>query len=109
MMIVIRSGVAGFVSATVYKSFKGRQYQACTVATALLYPGIAFLVFFVLDLVSWGYGSTQAVPLISMAALLLLWFGISVPLVSVHMSIHDLIFICLKNQPHLCMKLRTHM
>jgi transmembrane 9 superfamily member 2/4 len=81
LLYVLFGGVAGFTSASVYKSFKGRQYQACTLWTALLYPGVAFAVFFVLDLVSWGYGSTQAVPFFSMAALLLLWFGISVPLV----------------------------
>eukprot|EP00611_Tribonema_gayanum_P021765 TRINITY_DN424_c0_g1_i1.p1 TRINITY_DN424_c0_g1~~TRINITY_DN424_c0_g1_i1.p1 ORF type:complete len:659 (+),score=196.73 TRINITY_DN424_c0_g1_i1:147-2123(+) len=81
LLYVLCGGVAGYVSALLYQSFKGRKYRACTLLTALLYPGVCFTTFFTLDLVVWHYGSTQAVPFLSMAALLLLWFGVSVPLV----------------------------
>lgn len=63
------------------KTFKGKQWQKCTLLTATLFPGIAFAVFFVLDIIVWSYGSTGAVPILTMIAILTLWFGISVPLV----------------------------
>ena len=44
--------------------------------------GVVFTVFFLLNLLVWSYGSTGAVPFLSMVAVLTLWFGISVPLVS---------------------------
>ena len=53
----------------------------CTVLTATLFPGTCFAVFFFLDVLVWSYGSTGAVPILSMFAVLTLWFGISVPLV----------------------------
>merc|ERR1711990_95140 len=40
-----------------------------------------FAVFFVLNLLIWGQQSSGAVPFTTMFALLVLWFGISVPLV----------------------------
>merc|ERR1719401_2490002 len=49
--------------------------------TACLYPGLVFTIFFVLNLFIWGQKSSGAVPFTTMFALLVLWFGISVPLV----------------------------
>jgi len=51
------------------------------VLTATLFPGFCFSLFFLLDILVWSYGSTGAVPILSMLAVLTLWFGISVPLV----------------------------
>lgn len=81
LLFVLMGSVGGFMSARLYKSFKGKQWQRATLFTALLFPGIAFLVFFSLNLVIWSYGSTGAIPFMSMLAILTLWFGISVPLV----------------------------
>ena len=74
-------GLAGFTSARLYKTFKGKQWQRCTMLTATLFPGILFAVFFILDIMVASYGSTGAVPILSMVAVLALWFGISLPLV----------------------------
>jgi transmembrane 9 superfamily protein 2/4 len=52
-----------------------------TVLTALLYPGLFFGTFFVLNLINWANQSTDAVPFTSMCVVILLWFGVSVPLV----------------------------
>merc|ERR1712113_1376417 len=52
-----------------------------TLLLAFFYPGIMFTVFFVLNLFIWGQKSSGAVPFTTMFALLVLWFGISVPLV----------------------------
>jgi transmembrane 9 superfamily protein 2/4 len=49
--------------------------------TALFFPGVVFTMFFVLNLFVWGKKSSGAVPFGTMFALLVLWFGISVPLV----------------------------
>merc|ERR1719183_1733720 len=46
-----------------------------------MFPGLFFLTFFVLNLFIWGQRSSRAVPFTTMFALLVLWFGISVPLV----------------------------
>merc|ERR1712032_778498 len=45
------------------------------------YPGVVFVIFFVLNLLIWEQKSTGAVPFTTMFAMLCLWFGISVPLV----------------------------
>merc|ERR1719482_1099272 len=52
-----------------------------TLLTAFFYPGLFFGIFFVLNLLIWGQKSSGAVPFTTMFALLVLWFGISVPLV----------------------------
>lgn len=81
LLFVLMGAFAGFTSARLYKTFKGKQWQRCTLLTALSFPGLLFAVFFVLDIIVWTYGSTGAVPILSMVAVLTLWFGISVPLV----------------------------
>lgn len=81
LLFVLLGCVAGYVSSKLYKSFKGKKWQLCTMLTATLFPGMVFAVFFVLDVLVWSYGSTGAVPITTLLALLALWFGISVPLV----------------------------
>ena len=56
-------------------------WHKCTMYTAFMYPGFCFLVFMTFDALLFSYGSTGAVPILSLLALLALWFGISVPLV----------------------------
>ncbi|WIA17971.1 hypothetical protein OEZ85_009460 [Tetradesmus obliquus] len=75
--------LAGYASARLYKTFRGEQWKAMTARTALLFPGIVFAVFFVLDLLVWHQDSSGAVPFGTLAALAFLWFGVSVPLVFV--------------------------
>jgi transmembrane 9 superfamily protein 2/4 len=82
LLFVLMGAFAGYHCARLYKSFKGQRWQRATVATALLFPGGSFFVFFGLDLTLASYeGSTGAVPITTLLALLALWFGISVPLV----------------------------
>lgn len=52
-----------------------------TVITALFFPGVCFTMFFILNCFIWGEKSSGAVPFNTLLALLVLWFGISVPLV----------------------------
>merc|ERR1740121_1411666 len=73
--------IGGYASARMYKVFGGDDWKMATLLTAFLYPGITFVIFFVLNLLIWGQKSSGAVPFTTMFALLVLWFGISVPLV----------------------------
>jgi transmembrane 9 superfamily protein 2/4 len=81
LIYVVMGGLAGYKSANLYKTFRGKQWQRCTLLTAFFYPGLSFLVFFSFNLLLWSYGSSGAVPILSMVAIVSLWFGISVPLV----------------------------
>lgn len=84
MLLFTFMGVfAGYASARLYKVFSGDQWKTTTMLTATLFPGLIFTVFFVLNLLIWGQKSSGAVPFTTMFALLVLWFGISVPLVFV--------------------------
>merc|ERR1712151_379586 len=82
MLLFTFMGVfAGYVSSRLYKVFLGTDWKQTTLLTAFFYPGIFFLIFFILNLFIWGQKSSGAVPFTTMFALLVLWFGISVPLV----------------------------
>jgi transmembrane 9 superfamily protein 2/4 len=81
LLFVFMGMFAGYSSTRVYKMFKLTEWKSNTLITALFYPGIVFTVFFILNLFVWGEKSTGAVPFISLVALLVLWLGISVPLV----------------------------
>lgn len=74
---------AGYASARLYKMFKGSEWKKITLKTALMFPGIVFILFFVLNALIWGEKSSGAVPFGTMFALVFLWFGIAVPLVFV--------------------------
>lgn len=52
-----------------------------TLRTALLFPGVASVVFFTLNILIWGQDSSGAVSFSTLFALSFLWFGVSVPLV----------------------------
>ena len=73
--------VAGYSAAITYKAFKGHQWKALTLLTAFLFPGITFMIFFLLNFFIWGKRSSGAVPLGTFFALLCIWFLISFPLV----------------------------
>lgn len=74
---------AGYSSARLYKMFKGTEWKKITLKTAFMFPATIFAVFFVLNALIWGQKSSGAVPFGTMFALVVLWFGISVPLVFV--------------------------
>jgi transmembrane 9 superfamily protein 2/4 len=107
LLFVLMGCVAGYSAAIIYKAFKGSQWKALTLLTAFLYPGITFMIFFVLNFFIWGQvgtahpcgvpeplrrlrthhlpvacqASSGAVPFGTMFALLCIWFLISFPLV----------------------------
>ncbi|KAL6578548.1 Transmembrane 9 superfamily member 8 [Orobanche minor] len=73
--------LAGYAAARLYKMFKGTEWKSIALRTSFLFPFAVFSVFFVLNALIWGQKSSGAVPFGTMFALVVLWFGISVPLV----------------------------
>lgn len=80
-LFVFMGLIAGYFSARLYKTLKGRQWKRSAFLTATLYPAVVFGTCFVLNLFIWDRQSSGAVPFGTMVALLCMWFGISVPLV----------------------------
>ena len=78
---VVMGSVNGYVTARLYKTFKGKAWQRATATTAFGLPGIAFVLFFFLNIIALIKGSSDAVPFRMMLVLFILWFGISTPLV----------------------------
>lgn len=83
MIFVCMGMTAGYSASRTYKMFKGTAWKKCTLGTALIFPGVCFCIFFILNLFVWSEGSTRAVPFGSLVVVMLLWFGVSVPLVYV--------------------------
>merc|ERR1719305_783581 len=81
LLFTFMGTVAGYTAARICKLFDGDDWKLTTLLTACFYPGLFFTIFFVLNLLIWGQKSSGAVPFTTMFALLVLWFGISVPLV----------------------------
>ena len=71
--------IGGYVSARTYKSFGGENWKANIALTPVLVPGVVFGTFFFLNLFVWAKGSSGAVPLTTMLAIVFIWFIISVP------------------------------
>ncbi|KAI4489694.1 hypothetical protein M0804_003876 [Polistes exclamans] len=80
-LFVFSGSIAGYFSARLYKTMRGREWRKAALLTATLYPGIVFTTCFFLNFFIWGKHSSGAVPFTTMLALLCLWFGISLPLV----------------------------
>ncbi|CAF0957999.1 unnamed protein product [Brachionus calyciflorus] len=72
---------AGYISARLYKMFGGERWVMNVFSTALVCPGIVFIIFFILNLVLWVNSSSAAIPFVTLLALLALWFLVSTPLV----------------------------
>lgn len=82
MLLYVFMGVfAGYTSARLYKMFGGLHWKRNALATALAFPGLCFAVLFFVNLFIRGEESSGAVPFVTLLAVLLLWFGISLPLV----------------------------
>ena len=81
LVFMLMGLLAGYTSSRLYKALSGYDWRLTTLKTALMFPGIVFGVFFILNLFIWGEKSSGAVPFTTMLAIICMWFGISVPLV----------------------------
>ncbi|VFQ85611.1 unnamed protein product [Cuscuta campestris] len=73
---------AGYVGVRLWRTIKGTSegWKSVSWATACFFPGIAFVILTVLNIILWGSKSTGAIPISLYFELLALWFCISVPL-----------------------------
>jgi transmembrane 9 superfamily member 2/4 len=80
---VFASSINGYASARLYGSYDsvGRQRKIVTMGSALLFPGMCFSLFFMLNIAVWFSGSSGYVSFFTLVLLFLMWFGVSVPLV----------------------------
>jgi transmembrane 9 superfamily protein 2/4 len=81
ILFVMMGGVNGYITARLYKTFKGKAWQRATTVTALGFPGISFCLFLMMNVIALINKSTDAVPFTTILMLVVLWFGISTPLV----------------------------
>lgn len=77
---VLSSAICGYYSARIYSGLGGTNKKSVTLGSAFLFSGVTFAVFFALNFLLWVSGSTGAVPFLTLLLLLVMWFGISVPL-----------------------------
>ena len=81
LLYIFMSILNGYYCSKYYKMFGKTNWQKQTLFTSLLFPGLFFTIFFILNLFIWSAGSSGAVPFGTMFSILILWFGISLPLV----------------------------
>lgn len=83
-LFVMASTVAGFVTSRVYLSMEtSTPRRTVTGGAAILFPGICFAVFFLLNIAVSFTGSSGSVGFGTLILLWFMWFGISLPLVFV--------------------------
>lgn len=75
--------LAGYTSSRLYKAFRGRSWQVCTLATATLFPGTCFAVFLFFNTVLAFFRSSGSVPFLDILIMAVMWCGVSIPLVFV--------------------------
>jgi transmembrane 9 superfamily protein 2/4 len=72
---------AGYYSARIYKLFHGKEWKKNTLLAALFYPSVMGTIFLGINFFVWYMGSSTAAPFSTLFSLLLLWLGVSTPLV----------------------------
>lgn len=78
--------LAGYLSSRLYKSFKGRSWQLCTVFTAITFPGVCFGVFLFFNIILAFFHSSGSVPFLDILILAAMWCCVSIPLVFIGAS-----------------------
>lgn len=73
--------LAGYTSSRLYKAFRGRAWQVCTVATATLFPGSCFALFLFFNTVLAFFRSSGSVPFLDILIMAAMWCCVSIPLV----------------------------
>ncbi|KAF9217462.1 hypothetical protein BGZ59_004067 [Podila verticillata] len=79
-LFVFAGAFAGYYSARLYKVFKGTSWTKNAILTATLVPGFLMSIVFLLNLFVWSQNSSNAIPFGTFFALVVMWFGISLPL-----------------------------
>lgn len=80
LLFTFMSVVAGYISARLCQVWEIDESKTVAAMAAFLYPGAFLAAFFALNVLIWSQGSSGAVPMSKMMAMLELWFAISAPL-----------------------------
>jgi transmembrane 9 superfamily protein 2/4 len=82
LVFYMLSGIfAGYLSSRLYKCFRGRQWQLCTLLTAIFFPGVCFVFFGSFNIILAFFRSSGAVPFLDVVILAAMWGCVSIPLV----------------------------
>jgi len=80
VLFIFTSQLAGYIASRLYKMFGGKHWKKAILLSALGFPGVAFVVFFSVNLMLWMEESSAAVPFLNILVLLFMWLGCSLPL-----------------------------
>jgi transmembrane 9 superfamily protein 2/4 len=78
---ILCGSFAGYVSSRLYKCFRGRSWQICTILTAILFPGVCFVLFLFFNVVLFFFHSSGSVPFLDVMILGAMWCCVSIPMV----------------------------
>lgn len=81
LIFVFMGSFAGYSSARVYKLLQGKDWKKCTILAASLYPSIIGFIFIGINVVVSMQGSSTTAPIGTLLSILLLWIGVSTPMV----------------------------
>lgn len=81
LLFVFMGSFNGYHSARIYKLFHGKEWKRNTMLAALFYPSIMGVLFCGINFFVWYHGSSTATPFGTMISLVMLWLGVSAPLV----------------------------
>jgi transmembrane 9 superfamily protein 2/4 len=81
VLFVFMGIFAGYTSARLFKMFGGVPWKRNALGTAMIFPGTCFCMFFFINFFLITEESSGAVSFSLLLQLVLMWFGISVPLV----------------------------
>jgi len=73
--------LSGYVSSRLFKSFRGRRWQTCTLLTATAFPGLCFGTFLFFNIVLFFFHSSASAPFIDVIIVMAMWCCVSIPLV----------------------------
>lgn len=80
ILFIFLSIVSSYISGYLYRFFGGENWKLNMILTPTLVPGILFLVFVFLNFFLISAKSSGAIPVGTMAAIIVIWFAISFPL-----------------------------
>lgn len=83
LIFVFMGSFAGYFSARIYKLFHGKEWKMNTLMAALFYPTVMGIGFLSINFFVWYVGSSTATPFSTIVSLMMLWLGVSAPLVFV--------------------------
>ena len=73
--------ISGYASARLYKTFRGRAWQLCTMITATLFPGLCFIFFVFFNTYTAFLHSSLSIPFLDVLLVTVMFCGVQIPLV----------------------------